>query len=83
MEWTDQNIRKRRSAFEKGRKGEDGLGNNTKKKQLQQKKNAATFEQRQVSYFDFEQQPIVTESLNSLLHPVEEHDIAKTKKRKK
>ena len=67
----------------KGEREKMAWGKIQRKNSCNRKKNAATFDQRQVSYFDFEQQPIITESLNSLLHPVEEHDIAKRKNPKK
>ena len=45
-------------------------------------KNAATFDQRKVPYFDFQQQPIASDSVRSLLHLIEEQNGAKSKKRK-
>ena len=50
-----------------------------KRKKRNWLKNAATFGQWQVPYFDFEQRPIVTNALCSLLHPIEEHEWKKTK----
>ena len=69
--WADQKVRKQKSVFTSTENinGDNGMEKNPNNNKIQGNdfvKFTAILDQRQVPYFDFEQQPTKTESLWSL-----------------